>query len=78
MWTNQSSKVQMRGGGVGVGEWWSLEKLSICAERDSYTNGIFLWLLGENVKSGKDIENGFVTCLLWFIFLVVWIIVSKN
>ena len=71
-------------GGVGVGEWWSLEliyawvKLSICAERDSYTNGIFLWLLGENVKSGKDSENGFVTCLLWFIFFVVWIIVSKN
>ena len=85
MWTNQSSKVQMRGGGgVGVGEWWSLEliyawvKLSIWAERDSYTNGIFLWLLGENVKSGKDSENGFVTCLLWFIFFVVWIIVSKN
>ena len=84
MWTNQSSKVQMRGGGVGVGEWWSLElihawvKLSICTERDSYTNGIFLWLLGENVKSGKDSENGFVTCLLWFIFFVVWIIVSKN
>ena len=85
MWTNQSSKVQMRGGGgVGVGEWWSLEliyawvKLSIFAERDSYTNGIFLWLLGENVKSGKDSENGFVTCLLWFIFSVVWIIVSKN
>ena len=83
MWTNKSSKVQMRGGG-GVGEWWSLEliyawvKLSICAERDSYTNGIFLWLLGENVKSGKDSENGFVTCLLWFIFFVVWIIVSKN
>ena len=80
MWTNQSSKVQMRGGGgVGVGEWWSLElihawvKLSIWAERDSYTNGIFLWLLGENVKSGKDSENGFVTCLLWFIFFVVWI-----
>ena len=72
-----------RGGGGG-GEWWSLEliyawvKLSICAERDSYTNGIFLWLLGENVKSGKDSENGFVTCLLWFIFSVVWIIVSKN
>ena len=85
MWTNQSSKVQMRGGGGGgVGEWWSLEliyawvKLSIFAERDSYTNGIFLWLLGENVKSGKDSENGFVTCLLWFIFFVVWIIVSKN
>ena len=86
MWTNQSSKVQMRGGegGVGVGEWWSLElihawvKLSICTERDSYTNGIFLWLLGENVKSGKDSENGFVTCLLWFIFFVVWIIVSNN
>ena len=85
MWTNQSSKVQMRGGGgVGVGEWWSLEliharvKLSICAERDSYTSGIFLWLLSENVKSGKDSENGFVTCLLWFIFFVVWIIVSKN
>ena len=70
--------------GGGVGEWWSLEliyawvKLSICAERDSYTNGIFLWLLGENVKSGKDSENGFVTCLLGFIFSVVWIIVSKN
>ena len=28
-------------------------------------------LLGENVKSGEDSENGFVTCLLWFIFFVV-------
>ena len=68
----------------GNGEWWSLEliyawvKLSICAERDSYTNGIFLWLLGENVKSGKDSENRFVTCLLRSIFFVVWMIASKN
>ena len=78
LWSGHATHPMRRwGGGVGVGEWWSLGliyawvKLSICAERDSYTNGIFLWLLGENVKSGKDSENGFVTCLLWFIFVVV-------
>ena len=85
LWSGHATHPMRRwGGGVGGGEWWSLGliyawvKLSICAERDSYTNGIFLWLLGENVKSGKDSEDGFVTCLLWFIFFVVWIIVSKN
>ena len=59
----------MRGGGGGGGMMKSRIDLRMSKTID--TNGIFLWLLGENVKSGKDSENEFVTCLLWFIFFVV-------